>query len=131
MKSKKQCRGMSLHFDLMPIYNANRPTKPQNYFIYTHQTTRGGPIYTHVRYKHKNKNNLTGLPNNKRLSKTGIPVPRASSAHANDKLHHASSENSEQKLNNKNYVSLNIYYSSFVFMCWSFKTVTSMLVIHN
>lgn len=46
---------MWFHFDLMQIYNANRPTKPQNYFIYTHQTTKEFYIHTYtlVRYKHK------------------------------------------------------------------------------
>lgn len=53
MKSEKQCRGMWFHFDLMQIYNANRPTMPQNYFIYTHQTTKEFYIHIHVRYKHK------------------------------------------------------------------------------
>lgn len=53
------------------------------------------------------KKNLTGLPNNTVslcLSKTGIPVHCALSAHANDKLGHAKGEKSKHKLNNKNFV---------------------------
>lgn len=48
MKSEQQCRGIQFHFDLMQIYNANRPTKPQNYFIYTHQTTKEFYVHIHV-----------------------------------------------------------------------------------
>ncbi len=48
MKSEQQCRGMRFHFDLMQIYNPNRSTKPQIYFIYTHQTTKECYIHIHV-----------------------------------------------------------------------------------
>lgn len=59
---------MSFQFNLMQIYIANRPTEPQNYCIYTHQTTKGFYIHQQVKYKHKfkkkKKKRETGLPNN-------------------------------------------------------------------
>lgn len=54
---------MSFQFNLMQIYIANRPTEPQYYCIYTHQTTKGFYIHQQVKYKHKFKKK-TGLPNN-------------------------------------------------------------------
>lgn len=57
---------MQFHFDLMQIYNAIRPTKPQNYFIYTHQSTKEFYIHIYVSQiqTQELKKSLTGLPNN-------------------------------------------------------------------
>lgn len=46
--NETQCRGIRFHFDLMQIYNANRPTKPKTYFTYTHQTTTDFYIHLNV-----------------------------------------------------------------------------------
>lgn len=90
---------MSFQLNLMQIYIANRPTEPQNYCIYTHQTTKGFYIHQQVKYKHKfKKKKRNRAAKQQCLSKTGIPVQCALSAHAKDKVGHARCEKSKSEV---------------------------------